>query len=132
MIVLDTHVLIWWGTNDPSLSQAAHAAIKEELQPEGVILVSAITAWEIAMLVKHGRLALTMDADTWLDTVATVSNLRFVPVDTHIAIRSVDLPGEFHKDPADRIIVTTAREHAAVLITADSKIRDYAYVHTIW
>ncbi|PND30628.1 VapC toxin family PIN domain ribonuclease [Achromobacter pulmonis] len=131
MIVLDTHVLIWWAAGDPQLSRAARDAIEAEAQ-DGEILVSAISAWEVAMLAKAGRLALTMEAEAWLDTVAQVRAIRFVPVDVGISIQSVQLPGEFHKDPADRIIVATARRHSAPLISADMKIRGYPHVQTIW
>ncbi len=131
MIVLDTHALVWWVAGDSRLSRPAREAVETEAQ-DGEILVSAISAWEVAMLVKTGRLALTLDVETWLDTVARVPSIRFVPVDVRIAIQSVDLPGEFHKDPADRIIVATARHHSAPLISADSKIRGYPHVQTIW
>jgi len=131
MIVLDTHALVWWAAGDSQLSRAAREAIEAEAQ-DGEILVSAISAWEVAMLAKAGRLALTMDAAAWLDTVAEVPAIRFVPVDVRISVQSVDLPGEFHKDPADRIIVATARHHSAPLVSADLKIRDYPHVQTIW
>ena len=131
MIVLDTHALVWWVAGDSQLSRAAREAIEAEAQ-DGEILVSAISAWEVAMLAKAGRLALTMDAGAWLDTVAEVPAIRFVPVDVRISVHSVDLPGEFHKDPADRIIVATARHHSVPLISADLKIRDYPHVQTIW
>ncbi|MFY3457768.1 twitching motility protein PilT [Achromobacter xylosoxidans] len=131
MIVLDTHALVWWAAGDSQLSRAAREAIEAEAQ-DGEILVSAISAWEVAMLAKAGRLALTMDAAAWLDTVAEVPAIRFVPVDVRISVQSVDLPGEFHKDPADRIIVATARHHSVPLVSADLKIRDYPHVQTIW
>jgi len=131
MIVLDTHVLIWWAAGDPQLSRTARDAIEAEAQ-DGEILVSAISAWEVVMLAKAGRLALTMEAEVWLDTIAQVRAIRFVPVDVGISILSVQLPGEFHKDPADRIIVATARRHSAPLISADMKIRGYPHVQTIW
>lgn len=131
MIVLDTHALVWWVAGDSQLSRPAREAIEAEAQG-GEILVSAISAWEVAMLAKAGRLALTMDAGAWLDTVAEVPAIRFVPVDVRISVHSVDLPGEFHKDPADRIIVATARHHSVPLISADLKIRDYPHVRTIW
>ncbi|MFY1850254.1 type II toxin-antitoxin system VapC family toxin [Achromobacter dolens] len=131
MIVLDTHALVWWAAGDSQLSRAAREAIEAEAQ-DGEILVSAISAWEVAMLAKVGRLALTMDAAAWLDTVAEVPAIRFVPVDVRISVQSVDLPGEFHKDPADRIIVATARHHSVPLVSADLKIRDYPHVQTIW
>ncbi|HEY9321390.1 PIN domain nuclease of toxin-antitoxin system [Achromobacter deleyi] len=131
MIVLDTHALVWWVSGDSQLSRAAREAIEAEGQ-DGEILISAITAWEVAMLVKAGRLALTMDATAWLDTVVQVPAVRFVPVDVRISVQSVELPGEFHKDPADRFIVATARHLSAPLVTADLKIRDYPHVQTIW
>ena len=131
MIVLDTHALVWWAAGDSQLSRAARKAIEAEVQ-DGEILISAISAWEVAMLAKAGRLALTMDAAAWLDTVAQVPAIRFVPMDVRISVQSVDLPGEFHKDPADRIIVATARHHSVPLVSADLKIRDYSHVQTIW
>lgn len=131
MIVLDTHTLVWWVSGDSRLSTKAKTAIDTE-RHDGEILVSAISAWECVMLARAGRLVLSMDTVTWLDTVSQVPGLRFVPVDTSIAIQSVELPGEFHKDPADRMIVATARRFSAALITADSKIRHYPHVQTIW
>ena len=131
MIVLDTHTLVWWVSGDSRLSTKAKTAIDTE-RHDGEILVSAISAWECVMLARAGRLVLSMDTVTWLDTVSQVPGLRFVPVDTPIAIQSVELPGEFHKDPADRMIVATARRFSAALITADSKIRNYPHVQTVW
>lgn len=131
MIVLDTHALVWWASGDSQLSRPARKAI-DTAEQNGEILVSTISAWEVAMLVKTGRLVLTMDAAAWLDAVAQMPSVRFVPMDVRIAVHSVDLPGEFHKDPADRFIVATARTYSAPLITADHKIRDYPHVRTIW
>lgn len=132
MIVLDTHTLVWWlSGQDSLLSELAIGAINAET-PGGEILVSSISAWEIATLVSKGRLALTMDVTSWLDTAAEIEALRFVPVDNELAVKSTELPGEFHKDPADRIIVATARKFAAQLVTADEKIRNYEHVRVVW
>ncbi|PRC91355.1 type II toxin-antitoxin system VapC family toxin [Solimicrobium silvestre] len=131
MIVLDTHTLIWWVTGDPLLSKKAKAAINKEMV-DGEIIVSSISAWEIAMLVERGRLFLSMDVASWLATVAKIDALHFMPVDVEVAMNSVKLPGDFHKDPADRMIVATARKLAATLVTKDEKIRAYAHVKTIW
>lgn len=132
MIVIDTHVLVWWVSGqDNLLSPAAKHAIDQELA-EGDILVSSISAWEIATLVFKGRLVLTMDVSTWLDTVGQIESVRFIPVDNDLGVKSTGLPGEFHKDPADRIIVATARRYAASLVTADEKIIAYEHVKTIW
>jgi len=131
VIVLDTPTLVWWVSGDPMLSRKAKAAIERELAG-GEIVISAISAWEIAMLVEREKLVLSMEASSWLATIATIEAVRFMPVDIEIATRSVDLPGEFHKDPADRMIVATARKLAAPLVTKDEKIRAYAHVKTIW
>lgn len=132
MIVIDTHVLIWWVTGDDSqLSPAARSAIEAEMDG-GDILISSISAWEIAMLVEKGRIALSMDVLSWLAVVEQIEAVRFVPLDSEISVKSTALPGEFHKDPADRMIVATARKFAASLVTADEKIRAYPHVKSIW
>ncbi len=131
MIVLDTHTLVWWVTGDATLSKKAGKVIERE-QSGGSIIVSAISAWEISMLVAHGRLVLSMDVSSWLATVAEIEAVRFLPVDVEIAAKSVELPGNFHKDPADRMIVTTARKLAVPLVTKDDKILNYPHVKTIW
>lgn len=133
LIVLDTHVLIWWVNGDSLLSFDARAAIDQEMFSEdGVILVSTISAWELAMLVAANRLALTMSLDDWLETCADIDCLSFIPVDNRVAVESTRLPGRFHKDPADRMIVALARHMNAPLVTADQKIRRYKYVRSIW
>ena len=118
-------------TGDATLSKKAKTAINHELDG-GDILVSTISAWEIAILVEREKLQLTMEVESWLATVAQIEAVRFVPVDVEIATKSVNLPGEFHKDPADRMIVATARKFAVPLITKDEKIRTYGHVKTIW
>ena len=132
MIVLDTHTLIWWasGTTE-QLTAKALKAIENELSG-GQIAVSSISAWELSMLVARGRVALSMDVHDWLSCVGQIEAIRFIPVDNEIAVKSTELPGEFHKDPADRIIVATARKLAAPLIPADEKILEYPHVQTIW
>jgi len=131
VIVLDTHTVVWWVSGDATLSKKAKAAIEQELDG-GEILVSAISAWEIAMLVEREKLVLSLDVASWLHTVSAIDAVRFVPVDPEIAINSVNLPGEFHKDPADRMIVATARKFGVPLVTKDEKIRAYAHVKTVW
>lgn len=131
MIVLDTHTLVWWVHGDGTLSRKAKAAITRELDG-GRIVISAISAWEVAMLVEREKLVLSMDVGSWLATVAEIDAVRFMPVDIEVAVKSVELPGEFHKDPADRMIVATARKLAVPLVTKDEKIRAYAHVKTIW
>ncbi|ARU56490.1 VapC toxin [Oleiphilus messinensis] len=132
MIVIDTHILLWWLNDDNQLSAAANSAIQTEVNTSGDILVSSISAWEIAMLVEKARLTLSMDVDSWITLAAQVEPVKFVPIDNKVAIESTRLPGEFHKDPADRMITALARTLSAKLVTADEKIRGYKHVKTIW
>lgn len=133
MIVLDTHALIWWVNGDSKLSARARKVIESEMTVDGgKILVSAMTAWEIAMLVNKNRLVLTMDLIEWLDTVRSIDAVQFVPIDNEVAVQSVQLPGDFHPDPADRMITALARHYSAMLVTSDDKIRNDRHVKTIW
>ena len=132
MIVLDTHALIWWVNEDEQLTPTAKTTIEETLAANGQVLVSAISAWELAMLVQRGRIALAMDMDEWLRAVESIEGVSIVPITAQIAAQSVNLPGEFHKDPADRMIVALARELNAPVITADDKIHRYPHVRWVW
>jgi len=132
MIVLDTHILIWWLSGNDKLSIAAKKAIEFELQNNGKILVSSITAWEMAMLIEKGRLNLSMDVDSWLLIASEIDQVEFISINNKVAIESTRLPGSFHKDPADRMITALARTLALPLVTADDKIRNYQHVNTIW
>ena len=130
--MLDTHTLLWWANGDRAkLSPPATEAIAVEYR-DGVMLVSAITAWEIAQLVDRGRIALASDLSAWLAILEAIPTVAFVAVDTEIGVKSVELPGIFHKDPADRIIVATARKYGVPIVTADEKIHGYPHVATIW
>ncbi len=131
MIVRDTHALIWWVKGDAQLSAPAKTAI-EGAQQAGRALVSAISIWEIAMLMERGRIALAMDLDQWLAAVKRLKGVEIFPVFAQFAMQSVNLPGDFHKDPADRMIVALARELNAAVVTADQKIQRYAPVRWVW
>ena len=132
MVVIDTHILVWWVSGSESLSPVADKAIKETLADGSEVIISSISAWEIAMLINKGRLVLNMDVERWLDEVSQIEGVRFLPVDNEIGLKSAMLPGEFHQDPADRMIVATARKLAVPLVTADEKIIAYEHVDTIW
>ena len=132
VIVLDTHVLIWALGDDGRLGLQARAAI--EAAGEGSVVVSAITPWVIAMLVQKGRLALADDVGAWLETVLALPALRLAALEPAIAVDSVRLPGTLHADPADRLIIATARHLGFPLLTADRAILDYGnagHVHVI-
>jgi PIN domain nuclease of toxin-antitoxin system len=131
MIVLDTHAWIWWAGNPAFLSTTAQHIIDEAVM-ERNIYISSISAWEVAMLVSRGRLELTMSAADWVAASEALPFLEFVPVSNSIALKSVELPGALHNDPADRIIIATAVSLGAVLVTKDEKIRNYPHVKTAW
>lgn len=125
MILLDTHVLIWAVTDDPRLGSVAQAAIEETGRSDR-LAVSAITPWEIALLVQKGRLHLEQEVGTWIETALALPSVQFLPIEPAIAVSSVLLPGAFHADPADRFIVATARHFGISLLTADRAILAYA------
>ncbi|ULR45079.1 type II toxin-antitoxin system VapC family toxin [Rhizobium sp. K102] len=124
MIVIDTHILIWAMHDDARLGSQARRII-DEMTEKSRILVSAITPWEIAMLVQKGRLALGDDVGRWIDSAMALPGLELAPIEPSIAVDSVRLPGTFHADPADRLIVATARFHRVPLMTADQAILGY-------
>jgi len=132
MIVLDTHTLVWWVQGDlPSISSLARQAIERE-RAGGEILISSISAWEIGMIVARKRIRLTMDVLAWLGEIERIDKVRFVPVDNEIALSAATLPSEIHGDPADRIIVATARRYDVPLVTKDRRLLAYPHVRTIW
>jgi len=131
MIVLDTHAWIWWVSSPEFLSETAKQAIDEAATGRNVF-ISSISAWEIAMLVSRGRLKLTMSPEDWVAASEALPFFDFVPVSNSIALKSVQLPGILHNDPADRIIIATAVSLGALLVTKDEKIRSYPHVKTVW
>jgi PIN domain nuclease of toxin-antitoxin system len=126
LIVLDTHIWIWWVHGDPRLTQAQADVISEDEATE--IGVSAISCWEVAKLVEYKRLILPSPVREWLDQALSYPGVRLLPLSPDIAAESANLPGTFHKDPADQIIVATSRVFDAPLVTVDEKIRAYPHV----
>jgi PIN domain nuclease of toxin-antitoxin system len=126
MILLDTHVWVWWVDESPLLTNAMRQTI-EGHQEEG-IGVSIISCWEVAKLVELGRLQLTMPVQHWLEQALAYPGIELIDLALAIVVESTQLPGEFHRDPADQIIVATSRVYDAPLLTADHKIRDYPHV----
>ena len=125
MIVLDTHTLIWTVEDDGQLGASASRLIEETVQTDRVA-VSAITPWEIALLVERRRLRLGREVGEWIAEALSLPGVTLIPIEPAIAIDSVRLPGRFHADPADRFIVATARHLKAPLLTADRKILAYS------
>ncbi len=131
MIVLDTQAWLWW-THDPSrLSARARSAIQQVEKADG-IRVSVISAWEIALKQKIGKLALPVSIDEWYRQASRYPNLVVEPLSALDAIASTRLPGDFHKDPADSMIVAMARRYACKLVTSDKLIGGCPHVSSIW
>lgn len=129
MIVLDTHIWIWWVHGHPDLT-AAHKRIIEENETSG-LGISVISCWEVAKLVEYKRLVLSDPTLEWLKQALAYPGVRLLELSPEIAAESTELPGDFHKDPADQIIVATARVHGCPLLTVDRKILDYPHVQTL-
>jgi PIN domain nuclease of toxin-antitoxin system len=129
MIVLDTHVWIWWVHGEDRLSEAQTEIIKAN--ETSLIGVSAISCWEAAKLVQYGRLELPSPLQEWFSQALSYPGIRLLELTPEIAIESTLLPGDFHRDPADQIIVATARVHGCALVTSDAKIIKYVHVGTI-
>ena len=125
MIVLDTHTLIWAVEGDGRLGPSASRLIEETVRTDRVA-VSAITPWEIALLVERRRLRLGREVGEWIAEALALPGVALIPIEPAIAIDGVRLPCEFHADPADRFIVATARHLKAPLLTADRKILAYS------
>lgn len=130
MILLDTHILVWWVDNSPRLPKRIKKAIIDASK-KGTIFISSISVWEVAFLVNKGKITLPKNVDQWIADIARISFVRFIPIDNQIALKSVELPGEFHGDPADRFLVGTAREYGVKLATADKRIFSYKHVQTV-
>ena len=107
MILLDTHVWLWWISHPEKLSEEALLVIQQAVDENGII-ISSISTWEIALLVGKGRMELSIDVRDWVRKTEGLPFVRFIPVDNTIFLRSVSLPGDFHPDPADRIITATS------------------------
>lgn len=131
MIVLDTHVWVWWTANPEELSRRARDVV-QQAKGEDTIYLSSISVWEVTLLVAKGRLRLTIDVGDWIARSEALPFFHFLPVDNHIAQRAVLLPEPLHHDPADRMIIATAMSLGAEIVTKDRKIRNYPHVKTIW
>lgn len=130
-VVLDTHAWLWWAGGDKRLSRRAASAIRRA-QTQGDLWVSMISVWELAKKVEKGQLTLDRRLDDWLDIALTLDGLHAADLTRPILLESCALPQPFHGDPADQIIVATARAFTATLVTRDDRLRTYEHVRTLW
>ena len=131
MIVLDTHVWIWWVSDNQGLRQAQRQAIADNVANR--IGVSVISCWEVAKLVRGGRMQLTIGVSEWLDEALAYPGVELLGFTPKIAVEANNLPGDFHRDPADQILVATARVYQCPLVSSDGSIlRRYPHVATVY
>jgi PIN domain nuclease of toxin-antitoxin system len=123
-LLLDTCAAIWT-TQTPGLSDAAQAAIAETERAGVAVYISPITAWEVGLLVARGRLALRVPPKRWFRELEA-AGLQLAPLSPEILIEASALPGDLHRDPADRILAATAREFGYRLMTRDKPLLAYA------
>lgn len=121
--VLDTHIWIWWMLGDPGLDQAERDAL-DALPPENRPVLCDISLWEFAALVDLGRVEIEGTVEDWLRIAASPATVRLQSITPGIVAEMNRLPASFHRDPADQLIVATARFLKRSLATKDRKIRD--------
>jgi PIN domain nuclease of toxin-antitoxin system len=129
LILLDTHVWIWWVHDEAELPAECRDLLQAH-ESDGLGL-SAISCWEVAKLVQRNRLILPVPLEKWMDQALAYPGIQVLDLSPRVAMESVQLPGDFHQDPADQIIVATARLHNVPLVTADKLILKYPHVQTI-
>src|SRR5580698_1774659 len=125
ILLLDTHVLVWLMEGTQLLGRRAKEAILRASREDG-ILVSAITPWEVGLLVSKNRLTLDRDALEWVQSALRLPGVRLAGLSAEVSVASTRFPWEMHADPADRILAATARHLGAVLVTADEKLLEYS------
>lgn len=123
-LLLDTHVWVWVVEGKPVFQEKFLKSLQYQQDHDG-LLISPISIWEIGTLVEKKRLKLGMDRLDWIETVLQKEGVNLAPLNPRVAIQSTRLPDGVHGDPADRILIATAREYQATLVTCDGKILEF-------
>ena len=129
--LLDTHTWIWWNMRPQNLSQRVKALVSDSSKYDELLL-SAISPWEFSKLLEKGRLGISCHPEEWINLALDMPKIRLVHLSPIIAYRSTVLPKPFQSDPADQIIVATAREENATVLTRDKNILAYDHVRSLW
>ena len=125
-VLLDTHMWVWYAEGDRGRFSSRIEPIVEAAVERGELLVSAISVWEVAQLEALRRLELAHDVRLWVAQALAFPGVRLRGLSPAIAIESTRLPGSPHRDPADRILIATARLSGAALVTCDARLLAYA------
>ena len=131
LFLLDTHVWVWLANGDMKISSPKFLNLIQQKAEDSCLRISIISIWEIGMLEAKGRIVFPYSCLEWTQRALRAPGLSLVPMTPEIAIESSRLPGDFHGDPVDRIIVATARSLGAVLVTQDSSILAYSKKHSL-
>jgi len=126
VIVLDTHIWVWWVHGNAKLPHG-HRTYLQAHETQG-LGVNIISCWEVAKLVEYNRLKLPFPVADWLDQALAYPGIRLLDLTPRIVVESTQLPGTFYRDPADQMIVATARLYNCPLMTLDTKILAYPHV----
>ena len=129
--LLDTHVWIWWNMHPQKLSTRVLSLLSTPEQYD-YLLLSAISPWEFSKLLEKKRIGISCNPEEWITEALDMPKLRLVPLTPTIAYRSTSLPEPFNGDPADQIIVASAREKNATILTKDKIIQKYEHVRSLW
>ena len=129
MVILDTHIWIWWAHEESHLKENQITAIRDN--EKNGLGISVISCWEVAKLVEYKRIVLPIPLEEWFQKALSYPGITLINLTPEIVIESTRLPGNFHKDPADQMIVATARILDIPLVTSDTLIIDYEHVVTI-
>lgn len=129
--LLDTHTWIWWNMSPDKLSKKVKTLILDTAEYDELLL-SAISPWEFSKLLEKKRIGITCNPEDWITVALDMPKLRVVQLYPVLSYRSTVLPQPFHDDPADQIIVATAREENATILTKDQKILMYEHVKSLW
>ena len=124
-LLLDTHYWIWLQYGAKPALTSKEIRIVDQAATRGNLLLSVISVWELGVLEAKGRVRLQTPCDQWVREALATPGLSLAPLTPEIALESSRLPGLFHGDPADRIIVATARSLGARLLTRDQKMIEY-------
>lgn len=132
-VLLDTHVWMWYMNGNEELNKNVRKIITNAFD-NNQAHIAAISLWEVGMLEKKKRIILNMPGLEWINSSIELTHLRVLPITPEIANESCFLPGVFHDDPADRMIVATSRVEQLTLVTRDAKILEYGknkYISTL-
>lgn len=129
MILLDTHIWIWWVDENTQLSDVYRKYL--DANKDQGIAISIMSCWEVAKLVQKNRLVLARPVLGWIRVALSYPGVALLELTPEIVVASTQLPDVFHKDPVDQILVATSRVHDLPLMSADSRICQYPHVR-LW